>query len=104
MNNMFMVQPININFSCVIERVRSFVQVPKTPFKGTPSTYPKVENELISSCINYVSNSPLDLVPKIIRLLSRKFGHSHSYKTKNNLSRTRVHNTLMIKTKLTRSS
>ena len=33
MNNLFMVQPININLSRVIERAEPFVQVLETSFK-----------------------------------------------------------------------
>ena len=49
---------------------------------------------------DYVFNSSLSLVSKIISISSQKFSHSHPYKSKENLSSTEVHNTLGIKTKL----
>ena len=49
---------------------------------------------------NYVLISLLDLVPKMISLLNRWSGHSHSYKSKDNFSSIGV--TLRIKTKLPR--
>uniref|UniRef100_A0A9I9EH47 CACTA en-spm transposon protein n=1 Tax=Cucumis melo TaxID=3656 RepID=A0A9I9EH47_CUCME len=55
--------------------------------------------EIINGNVGKPPISPLCLVPKMISILSRQFGHSHPYKSKDNPSQTGVHNTLKIKTK-----